>query len=99
MLAIKKQTNYLEKAVRLPNGSWAMVVFELVERDGHIIAKAVSYKLLTEVPAQETDNLYLPGVKSPAEFVPIRYFTSDVLTSFIKDFSFIMSQPTRAPSF
>ena len=49
MLAIQKQQKYIQKAVQLPNGAWVMVVFELVERDGHIIAHAVSGKLLDDI--------------------------------------------------
>ena len=105
MLAIQKQSKYIQKTVQLPNGSWAVLVFELVERDGHIIAKAVSGKLVSEKPAAATsfgeareDVLCLPYIKSPAEFVPVRYFTSEIIHSFLKDLSFVMSQPTRAPA-
>jgi hypothetical protein len=99
MLAVQKQQKYIRKAVQLPNGAWALVVFELIEQNGQIIAKAVSGKLLEDTKIEKEDVLCLPGIKSPAEFVPIRYFTSEVLESFLKDFSFVMSQPTRAPNF
>ena len=98
MLAVQKQQKYIQKAVQLPNGAWALVVFELVEHNGQIIAKAVSGKLLADTKIEKDDVLCLPSIKSPAEFVPIRYFTSEVLESFLKDFSFVISQPTRAPS-
>ena len=98
MLAIQKQPNYLKKAVQLPNGAWALVTFELVELNGKIIARAVAGQILPDIK-EEKEVLCLPCIKSPAEFVPVRFFTSEVLHSFLKDFSFIMSQPTRAPSF
>jgi hypothetical protein len=98
MLAIQKQPNYLRKAVQLPNGAWALVTFELVEINGKIIARAVSGKLLPDIK-EESEVLCLPCIKSPAEFIPISFFTPEALHSFLKDFSFITSQPTRAPSY
>ena len=41
MLAIQTQPKYIKRTVQLPNGSWALVVFELVEINGKITAKAV----------------------------------------------------------
>ena len=99
MLAIQKRPKYFEKVVHLPNGEWAMVVFELIERNGQIIAKAVSGKLLADIQAEQPEILCLPSVKSPVEFIPVRSIFSDFVSIFSKDFSFIMSQPTRAPSF
>ena len=97
MLAIQKQPKYIEKAVQLPNGAWALLVFELVERNGQIVAKAVSGKILGEKLVKE-ETLCLPCVKTPADFLPIKSIFSDLVSNFSKDFSFIMSQPTRAPS-
>jgi hypothetical protein len=101
MLAIQKQPKYIQKAVQLPNGAWALVVFELVERDGQIVARAVSGKLLGDHAEQiiKEDILCLPCVKTPSDFLPIKSIFSDLVSNFSKDFSFIMSQPTRAPSF
>lgn len=98
MLAIQKQQKYIQKAVQLPNGAWALVVFELVEQNGKIIARAVSGKLLNKEIKKE-EVLCLPSVKSPINFVPVKSIFSDLLSAFSKDFSFVMSQPTRAPSF
>ena len=94
MLAIQKQPKYIQKAVQLPNGAWAMVVFELVLRDGQIVARAVSGTVLGEQKV-----LCLPCIKTPADFLPIKSIFLDLVSNFSKDFSFIMSQPTRAPSF
>jgi len=95
MLAIQKSNKYIQKAVQLPNGAWALVVFELVERNGQIIAKAVSGKILSEIK----EVLCLPSVKSPTEFIPVKSIFSNLVLNFVRDFSFVMSQPTRAPSF
>ena len=101
MLAIQKQPKYIQKAVQLPNGAWALVVFELVERDGQIVARAVSGKLLGDQTEQTINDeiLCLPCVKTPADFLPIKSIFYDLVSTFSKDLSFIMSQPTRAPSF
>jgi hypothetical protein len=82
----------------MPNGAWVLVVFELVEKEGKIIARAVSGKLLNKEIVKE-EVLCLPCVKSPAEFVPVRSTIYSLLSTFSRDFSFVMSQPTRAPSF
>ncbi len=99
MLAIQKSNKYIQKAVQLPNGVWALVVFELVERNGQIIAKAVSGKMLGDVQSEPVEVLCLPCVKTPFDFLPVKSIFSDIVSTFSKDFSFIMSQPTRAPSF
>ena len=98
MLAIQKSNKYIQKAVQLPNGAWVLVVFELFEQGGKIIARAVSGKLLGEEIVKE-EVLCLPCVKSPVNFVPVRSTFYDLLSTLSRDFSFIMSQPTRAPSF
>ena len=101
MLAIQKRQKYIQKAVQLPNGAWALVVFELVERNGQIVARSVSGKLLGEQNEQivKEEILCLPCVKIPFDFLPIKSIFSDLVSPFSKDFSFVMSQPTRAPSF
>ena len=99
MLAIQKQNQYIQKAVQLPNGEWALVVFELVEREGKIIARAVSGKMLGDIQAEKEEILCLPCVKSPVEFVPVRSTIYSLLSTFSRDFSFVMSQPTRAPAY
>jgi len=98
MLAIQKSNKYIQKAVQLPNGAWALVTFELVERNGQIVARAVSGKLLGEQIIND-EVLCLPCVKTPSDFLPIKSIFSDLVSNFSKDFSFIMSQPTRAPAY
>ena len=99
MLAIQKQPKYLEKAVQLPNGAWALVVFELVERDGRIIAKAIRAEAIKQTTTSEDEKCLLPGVVSPIEFIPVKSIFSDFVSTFIKDFSFTSCQVTRAPNF
>lgn len=101
MLAIQKSQKYIQKAVQLPNGAWALVVFELVERNGQIVARAVSGKLLGEQNEQivKEEILCLPCVKTPFDFLPtLSTFNFIDFINLSSDFSFIMSQPTRAPS-
>ena len=98
MLAIQKQPNYIRKTVQLPNGAWALVTFELVEINGKLIARAIAGQILPEIK-EEKKVLCLPCIKSPTEFLPVKLFTSEILHSSLKDYSFIISQPTRAPAY
>ena len=105
MLAIQTQPKYIQKTVQLPNGSWALVVFELIEINGKITAKAVCGKLLDEKSTDaksfggaKEEVLALPIYKSPEEFVPFQYSKFDIQYSLPRDLSFIVSQPSRAPN-
>lgn len=98
MLAIQKQSKFIQKKIQLPNGSWALVVFELREVNGKITAKAVSGQLL-ETPIAAEEILALPIYIEKQNIAPIisPYFSE--IQSLVKDFSFVLSQPTRAPAF
>lgn len=98
MLAIQKQPKYIQKAVQLPNGDWALVVFELIESNGKIIARAVSGKILGDIQAEKEEILYLPSVKSPVEFIPIKSVFSEIVSCFVRDFSFMTCLVARAPN-
>jgi len=94
MLAIQKQPKYLRKTVRLPDGSLALVVFELQGTtwraiSGQIIPEAVSSNDILCLDGSQNNQLVLP-VKSP-------YFAE--IENLFKNLSFIVSQPTRAPNF
>ncbi len=89
---------YIQKTVQLPNGSWALVVFELIEINGKITAKAVCGKLLNNTVVEAEEILALPLYKSPEEFVPFQYSKFDIQYSLPRDLAFITSQPTRAPN-
>jgi hypothetical protein len=97
MLSIVKQPKYVEKLVTMPNGQVLLVIFELVQQlNGRIIAKAVSGRMISDTAKEEV--LCLPCVKTPTDFLPIKSIFSDLVSNISKDFSFIMSQPTRAPA-
>ena len=99
MLALQTQPKYIRKAVQLPNGSWALVVFELVEVNGKIIAKAISGKILGEECFDQEVVLALPAYfeRESVEPVVSPFFTE--VQNILKDLSFVISQPARAPNF
>jgi hypothetical protein len=99
MLALQTQQKYIRKAVQLPNGSWALVVFELVEINGKIIAKAISGKIVGEKCFDEEVILALPAYFERENIEPVvSPFFSEV-QKILKDLSFVVSQPARAPTF
>jgi len=99
MLAIQKQQKFIKKTIQLPNGSWALVVFELLEVNGKIVAKAVCGKIIEENIISQEEILALPVYFEKQNFLPITSpFFADI-QELIKDLSFVTSQPTRAPSF
>lgn len=99
MLAIEKRNKFIQKAVKMPNGEWAMVVFELIERDGRIIAKAIRAEAIKQTTTSEDEKCLLPGIVSPTEFIPVKSIFTDFVSIFTKDFSFTSCQVTRAPNF
>jgi hypothetical protein len=99
MLAIQKSPKYFSRMMTMPNGVPALVVFELIERNGHLVAKAVYAEAVDTSTIPEEKVFALPGVKSPVEFIPIKSVFYHQVSDFLKDFSFVKSQRTRAPSF
>ena len=98
MLSLQTQSKYIKRTIQLPNGSWALVVFELVEVNGKIIAKAISGKILGQTETKNEEVLALPLVieKESIEVVVSPFFPEvDIL---IKDLSFVLSQPARGPN-
>ena len=82
----------------MPNGSWALVVFELIEVNGKIVARAISGKILGQAEAKNEEILALPlTIESESVEVVVSPFfpETEVL---IKDLSFVLSQPTRGPN-
>ena len=111
MLAIQKQpacrgcvcgagrSKFIKKTIQLPNGSWALVVFELLEVNGKIVAKAVCGKIIEENIISQEEILALPVYFEKQNFLPITSpFFADI-QELIKDLSFVISQPPRAPNF
>jgi hypothetical protein len=99
MLAIQKQSKYINRRIQLPNGYWADVVFELVDVNGKIVAKAISGKIIGQNIVVNDEVLSLPVYFERETFKPIisPFFSeTEVL---IKDLCFVVTQPTRAPNF
>lgn len=98
MLSLQKQPRYFEKMVRLPNGSLAMVVFEIVEVNGSLKARAVCGKLVGQENTEQ--KIYaLPTHIESIAIIPLKQplFSYNFLAQ--KDLSFFSSQITRAPNF
>ncbi len=108
MLSLQKQQKYIKRQVTLPDGTLALVVFELIEVNGKIVAKAICGKLIQENCVSQEDLsacsaqagiLALPVYFETETFKPIiSPFFADIF-NVVKDLSFVTSQPTRAPSF
>ena len=99
MLALQTQSKYIKRRVTLPDGSLALVVFELVEINGKIVAKAICGKLIQENIITDEEVLALPVYFETETFKPIvSPFFADTI-DLIKDLSFVTSQPARAPNF
>ena len=108
MLALQKQSKFIKKTITLPNGSLAVVVFELIEINGKITARAVCGKLIEEttkngVPSRgkiysQEEILALPVYFDIETIEPVvSPFFANIL-SLVKDLSFVVAQPTRAPN-
>ncbi len=94
MLTVLKQPKYLKKNVQLPNGEWAIVVFELQGNTW----KAV-YGEIIEAKISQGEILALPAYFASQHIAPIvSPFFSEVKT-LVKDLAFVVTQPTRAPGF
>ena len=99
MLSLQKQQKFIKKTIQLPNGSWALVVFELLEVNGKIVANAVCGKIIEENIISQEEILALPVYFEKQNFLPITSpFFADI-QELIKDLSFVISQPPRAPNF
>ncbi len=100
MLSIQKQPKYIEKEMQLPNGKWVLVIFELVEVNGKIIAKAVSGRIIEKaVTLEKEEILALPVCCETQNIQPVvSPFFSEIET-LLKDLSFVVTQPARAPNF
>jgi len=98
MLSLQKQSKFIRKTIQLPNGAWAYVVFELIEVNGKITAKAVCGKLIEESVISQEEILALPVYFDKETIEPVASpFFADVL-NLIKDLSFTTCQSTRAPN-
>jgi|GEM_PF-2756245 len=97
MLAVQKQKKHFSRVMIMPNGKPALVFFELVEREGHLIAKALYFEeLKTEL--QKTKIVALPVFHESFSIKPLIKSPFLYLSFFAKDLRFFTSQKTRAPS-
>jgi hypothetical protein len=99
MLALQKQAKYFSQIVTLPNGERAFVVFELVDRGGQMIAKAIYAEKVETESIPEQQICALPGCISYSSVAPVKSTFGVYVSPFFRDFSFFTSQLTRAPSF
>ena len=97
MLALQKQAKYVEKKIQLPNGSFAIVVFELSEVNGKLTAKAVSGHILESNTNVAEEILALPVFIETETIAPVLSPFFSNIEELIKDLSFITTQPTRGP--
>lgn len=99
MLSIQTQPKYIEKEMQLPNGKWVLVVFELVEVNGKTIAKAVSGRIIEKaVTLEKEEILALPVYFDRQNIEPIQSPFFAEIETILKDLSFIVTQPARAPN-
>jgi hypothetical protein len=97
MLSLQKQNKYFSKEILMPNGSRAVVWFELVETNGRLIAKAISVNVVEEKTTDCTP-ICLPITITKIVYAIIKNIHSNFVAPLISNLDFIISQPTRAPS-
>ncbi len=94
MLSIQKQPKYLKKKIQLPSGEWAIVLFELQGSTW----KAV-YGEIIEAKISQSEILALPVYFETQHIAPLVSPFFKTVEQIVKDFAFVISQPTRAPGF
>ena len=100
MLSLQTQSKYIKRTIQLPNGSWALVVFELTLANGKVVAKAISGKILGESNTVATaEVLALPVYFESESVEPIISPFFSKVESILRDLSFVITAPTRAPNF
>ncbi|MGB8816196.1 MAG: hypothetical protein WCC74_03145 [Minisyncoccia bacterium] len=97
MLSIQRQIKYFSRVMTMPNGLSALVYFELIERNGNLIAKAVRFEEI-QSEIQKYEIIALPVFHESFSFKPLIKSPFSYLTFFAKDLLFFTSQRTRAPS-
>lgn len=97
MLSIQKKPNYFERVIRLDNGSFALVRFEIVEVDGVLKARAVCGKILGETIEQKIYSL--PSHVDSFSIIPLKKSLTFYNELISNDLSFTTVQCTRAPNF
>ncbi|MBU6370540.1 MAG: hypothetical protein KGH93_01825 [Patescibacteria group bacterium] len=99
MLSVQKQPKFFTKTVTLPDGRIAAVVFELVQLNGKTVAKAVCGKVLHQEVCTKETTLALPAIIEKQNIAPVKSPFFATVAAIVKDLSFIIAQPSRAPDF
>jgi hypothetical protein len=101
MLTIRQpKTKVLERIIRAKTGEFVLATFLVVEYQGQVRAKLLSIAPLTQEQAefQASAIKALPAPLVKTVFEKVLTFGEEIISPFV-DFSFFVSQPTRAPSF
>lgn len=98
MLSLQKQNKYFSKEILMPNGSHAVVWFELVETNGRLIAKAISVNVIEE-NSTECAPICLPILISKIVHATVKKICANFVAPIISVLDFVTSQPTRAPAY
>ena len=94
MLSIQKQSQIVSKEIVLPNGVKAVALFLVYLDNGHLKARLVSVR-----PLEAEKMASLPIYFESQTVLPKKSICSNYCFKTFKDFAFLTSQLTRAPSF
>ncbi len=97
-LSYRGEAKYFTRVMTLPNGVEAIVYFEVVLRDGHYVAKAVHAEPINSSTIASEAVLAIAGAVSRSFVTPVKSYFAYLSPFILKDFAFVTSQPTRAPS-
>ncbi len=98
-LSYRGGVKYFTRIMTLPNGVEAIVYFEVVLRDGHYVARAVHAEPINSSTIATDAVLAIAGAISRSIITPVKSYFTYLSPFTLKDFTFVTSQPTRAPSF
>jgi hypothetical protein len=93
MLAIQKQSQIISKEIVLPNGVKAVALFLIHNDNGQLKARLISVR-----PLESQKAAALPVYFESQSVLPLKSICSEYCLKTFKDFAFLTSQLTRAPS-
>lgn len=100
MLPISTESKYVEKILVTNEGQKCRVIFLVSLVGGRIQARIVSAEIIAEPKRAPTESvLSLIAPYFVPSYVGRTTFNFSVPSPYLKDFSFFVSQPTRAPAF
>ena len=100
MLSLRPQQKIVEKVLQNKAGGFVRAQFLLTEYQGRIHVKLISAEAISVQEAQHfsaPSALALPVVITQATFERVLNYGETIVSTFT-DFSFLVSQPTRAPA-